>query len=179
MTQNQDVIIFPGSGLNSDDDLLFLTKGDARYRLNVTISDDYNSNVLSNIKGNTIKNNSGTFTYPAGNLRVIGVKENKEDKASIFCIYSSSGEHSIVQYYSDTDTLEYILRGGNPVGPPNGIGSLLNFQINYFVDMGIVGNQDDKFLVLTDNYNLPHIINIQMAINYTSGSGSPAYSSIY
>jgi hypothetical protein len=178
MTQNQDVIIFPGGGLNSDDDLLFLTKGDARYRLNVTISDDFNTNVLSNIKGNTIKNNSGTFTYPGGNLRVIGVKENKEDKASIFCIYSSSGEHSIVQYYSDTDTLEYILRGGSPISPPYGIGNLLNFQIDYFVDMGIVGNQDDKFLVLTDNYNLPHIINIQMAINYTSGSGSPAYSSI-
>lgn len=175
--ENIDIISFAQGGLNSDDDILLLPPGDARFRQNVVISDDFNFNVLTNTKGNTLKNNTGTFSYPAGSIRVIGFVENKEEKAGIFFIYSSTGEHSIVQYYSETDTLEYILRGGSSVTPPIGIGSILNFDLDYFVDAGIIGNEDEKYLVWTDGNNEPRIINIQEAINYTYGLTS-VYGSI-
>lgn len=175
-----DTIIFPQGGLNTDDDLLILPPGDARYRENVILSDDSNFNVLTNVLGNTLKNASGggTFTYPGGSIRVIGYVENKEEKAGIFFIFSSTGEHSIAQYYSETDTLEYILRGGSSVSAPIGIGSILNFDIDSPVDSGIIGNENDKYLIWTDGVNEPRMINIQMAINFTAGTGTPIYSSI-
>lgn len=185
MAQNHvDTVIFPQGGLNTDDDLLMLPSGDARYRENVIISDDGNFNVFSNVLGNTLKNTSsggGAFTYPGGDLRVIGYVENKEEQAGIFFIYSSTGEHSIVQYYSKTDTLEYILRGGSSVIAPIGMGDVLNFDIDHFIDSGIIGNEEDKYLVWTDGINEPRMINIQMAINYTyiiGIPGSTAYSNI-
>lgn len=173
MPENNDIITFERGGLNSDDDLLFIPKEDARFRQNVVRSDDYNFRILTNVLGNTLKNNSGGFSYPSGNLRVIGFVENKEEQAAIFFIYSDAGEHSIVQYYSDTDTLKYILDGGSA-----GVGSILNFQEDKYIDAGIIGNEDDKYLVFTDNYNDTRILNIIRAINYTASSGSPAYSSI-
>lgn len=176
---NIDILVSAGGGLNSDDDILFIAPTDSRYRLNVYNSDDSNYNVLTNVLGNTLVDNGGTFTYPGGGSgSVIGFVENKEEKAGIFFVYNGSGEHSIIQYFSETGTVQYILRGGSPVSPPNGVGNILNFQEDKFIDAGIIGNEEDKFLVWTDGVNEPRIVNIQMAINYTAGSGSPAYSSI-
>lgn len=175
--ENINIIVPSQGGLNSDDDLIILPVNDSRHRENVVISDDYNFSVITNVRGNLLKDNNTSFSYPSGDLRVIGYVENKEENAGIFFVYSSAGEHSIIQYRSNTDTLEYILRGGTSVVAPIGIDDILNLSLDNFVDVGIIGSEDQKYLVWTDGFNEPRIINIDGAINFTSGTPT-LYSSI-
>lgn len=177
-TPNNDIIYPANGGLNTDDDLLVIGQHDSRSRLNVVSSDDYNFNVLTSVLGNLLKDNNTAFVYPAGNLRVIGFVENKEEKAAIFFVYSSTGEHSIIQYFSETDTLQYILRGGSGIIGLVPIGDILNFQADKFIDAGIIGNETDKYLIWTDGYNEPRIVNIYLATNYTNNL-TPDYAGIF
>ena len=135
-----DIVVFNQGGLNWDDDIITLSPGDARIRRNVTISDDSNFNVFTNMLGNTKVTDAvggGTFTLPAGTLKVIGFCEDKEVKAGIYFVYSSAGEHSIIKYYSETNDLEYIIDGSL-------YGSYLNFPSTGYIGSDIIGNEDDK-----------------------------------
>jgi len=149
MNDFRDVINFIEGGLNYDDDLIVIPPGQSRNMRNVVSTDDSNFNVKTNLKGNTLRSTAvggGAFTYPAGALKVIGFVEDKEDKAGIFFVYSSTGKHSIIKYYSDVNQLEYIVNGAT-------YGSLLNFASDSFIDAVIIGNEDDKQLVWVDGNN--------------------------
>ncbi len=147
----QDIINFIESGVNYDDDLIVIPPGHGRNMRNVVSSDDENFNVKTNVKGNTLPTEAyggGTFSYPAGTLKVIGFVENKEDKAGIFFVYSSTGKHSIIQYYSESNTLGYVLDG-------SAYGSMLDFPATGYIDASIVGNEDDKWLIWVSSDNEP------------------------
>ena len=73
MPENQEILVPAAGGLNTDDDLLFIANTDGRLRQNVVSSDDSKLNVLTNLKWKTIKDNYGTFNYPAGNKQVVGI----------------------------------------------------------------------------------------------------------
>ena len=143
-----DIIFFNKGGLNWDDDIITLDVGDARFRQNVTISDDSNFNVFTNMLGNTRQATAvggGAFTYPTGDLKVIGFEENKEDKSGIFFVYSDTNNHAIIEYFSETNELDYV----------GIVTSSLNFPATGYIDSCIIGNEDDKWLVWVGGDNEP------------------------
>jgi len=153
MSDNKDIITFENSGLNTDADILALPKGDSRYRLNVVLSDDGSHYVLTPIKGNTLK----TFTFTGGGTySIAGTVEDKENNALIYFVYDSSvnNYHSIIRYNYSLDTFTEILRD-QP--------ALFDSSFNGIVDAGIIGNEDDQFLVWADG-SYPKMINIAYAI---------------
>ena len=166
----QHIKAFPESGLDTDSDILFIQGADSRYRLNIILSEDGNYEVISNVKGNVLR----SITLPTGNSRVIGFVEDQEDKAGIYFIYNDDDDHSIIKYFSEDGTLEYILNGSQGGGA---VGNVLNFQAGKYISAGVIGNEDDKYLVWTDGVNEIRMINILLARNFTNG-GSPAYDSI-
>jgi hypothetical protein len=173
--------IYPGKGgIDFDTDLLFILKGYSRNRQNAISTDDGLYGSVSRLKGNTYKDNSGSFTYPSGTtIKVLGFKENKEDRSGVFFIYSSSGNHSIVKYDYPNDSLVYILDGSMNSGVGGvTVGDILDFDSDYFIDLTFVGNQDETFLTWVDKRKEPRLINVNMAINFTAGSGTPAYTEI-
>jgi len=151
--------IFPGSGLDRDNDLLAIEGADSRYRLNVILSEDTNYQVLSNVKGNTER----TYTLPAGTNVIKGFVEDKENKAGIYFIHNSNNNHSIVRFNSEDNSFTTILGSQSAILPA--------WPWDGFVDAGndLIGNEDEQFLVWADGRDL-HMINIQYAIdgNYNS-----------
>ena len=145
--------IFIGSGLDSDSDLLAIEGADSRYRMNVILSEDANEQVLSNVRGNIER----VYDLPnTGDNIIKGFVEDKENKAGIYFIHNSLGRHRIVRFNSEDNSFTTIL-GDNavllPAGPWDG-----------FVDAGLIGNEDEQFLVWADGRCL-HMINIDYAIS--------------
>lgn len=156
----QDIQIFPGTGLDSDSDLLAIEQGDSRYRLNVILSEDGNYQVLANVEGNTLRN----YSLPAGTNVIKGFVEDKENKAGIYFIHNSNNNHSIVRFNSEDNSFTSIISEQSvllPAWPWEG-----------FVDPGndIIGNEEEQFLAWADGRDL-HLINIQYAIGGNYGSG--------
>lgn len=170
MANLEDIIPAFGGGLDQDSDIMMLFNGKSRYRLNmVETNGDLGASV--NIKGTS--RIDGAFSLPSGTNRCIGKIDDGENGTIIAFIYNSNNYHSIVAYDPSNDNAYYILDGTS-----GSIGSILNFNEDYYIDAGIIGNGDERFLVWTDGYNKPRIINIVMAVNYTSGSGNPIYNAI-
>jgi hypothetical protein len=163
-----DNITFAGTGLNTDDDLVAIPKGDSRYRLNVVVSDDGNYQVLVNAKGNVLK----TVTLPTGTNKVIGFVPDKEENRGLYFLYNSNGDHSILQYSSSTDTVTYWLDGTDSTGEASiTVGDLLNFDADSFIDAEILGNEDTKFLAFTDNINPPRLMDMTKVPNFGTATG--------
>lgn len=167
----QDIITFGNTGLNYDDDLLALPVGDSRYRLNIVTINDGNHQVLVNTKSNVYYD----ANIPAGTNKIIGYVEDPESRSGVYALYNSSGNHSFIEYFIDTDTTAYLLDGTQGSSPE--VGDILNFQSDRYVDMQIIGNGDDRYLVWTDGFNPPRIGNMLLMRNYTN-LGSPAYTEI-
>jgi hypothetical protein len=162
MSDHKDIISFQGTGLDTDSDLLALGGGNSRDRLNVVLSDDGNHQVLTNIKGNTEK----SHTLSTGTNRVMGSVEDKENDAVIYFINNSNNDHAIVRYNNSTDDFTDIL--SDQMGSYTDV-SVLNIVNTQFVDAGIIGNEDDQFLVWAQG-DSPKMINIKHAIdgNYST-----------
>jgi len=157
MSDNKDIISFLNTGLDTDSDLLALGDGNSRYRLNVSISDDGNNKVLTNIKGNTLK----SHTLSTGDNKVVGTIEDKENDALIYFVNNSNNDHSIVRYNNSGGDFDNIL--SDEMVDYDDV-SALNIPSDRFVDAGIIGNEDDQFLVWADGDFLK-MINIQHAID--------------
>ena len=148
-----DVKIFSNTGLNVDSDLLAIQGGDSRYRLNVILSEDGNYEILSNVKGNTLR----SHPLPSGgDLRIVGFVEDKENSAGIYFIRSTVDEHCIIRYNSSSNTFTNIIYDEAALEFPSGD--------NKFIDAGIIGNEDEQSLVWCDGVNPPRMINIERAI---------------
>ena len=173
MSEIKERIIPSGRGMDTDSDILAIGEGKSRYRLNV-IEKDGDLGALVNTQGNT----QIDFTLPFGTKKVIGGVEDEENGTYIAFLFSDAImtlRHSIVEWDPSNDTARFILNGEDKT---YGVGALLDFQEDKPIDAGIIGNGDDRYLVWTDGYNEPRMINITMAVNYTAGSGTPAYDDI-
>jgi len=171
----EDIITFENTGLNYDDDLLVFPKGDSRYRLNVIQTEDGNNHVLVNSLGRTLK--TIVLPSPVTDIKIIGFVKDEENRIGIYALYAyynAQKLHSFLEYSVDNDSVNYLLSGYS--GIPS-IGSILNFPDGY-VDMQLIGNGEDLYLIWADGLNPPRMANVLMMRNYTFGSGSPAYSSI-
>lgn len=146
---------FINTGLDTDSDLVTISKGDSRHRKNVVISDDGNFNVITNPLGNTFKQ----LPVIAGTYKIIGYVEDKENEAGIIFIYNSSGWHAIERYNSKDDSSTPFI-------------SIIWASWNVFfsaiktIDAVIIGNGNDQFLVWVDGVNPPKCLNIAKAIAY-------------
>jgi hypothetical protein len=158
MANNYKDIIVPALGqLNTDDDLWTLPEHQSRYRLNVSIDDDGNKQILTNSLGNT----KVTYTLPAtGDSSIIGFVEDVENKHGIYFLYNSSGNHRILRYRSEQNDIQNIIDEGDYD---------LNFS-NVMIHADVIGIGDDKILTWTDGVNPPRQINIEDAVagSYTS-----------
>lgn len=143
---------FPGTGLDTDSDLVTIQNGDSRYRLNVILSDDGNHNVITNTLGNEIKSR----TLPSGTNTVVGYVEDRENSAGIHFIHNSNNNHQIVRYNASSETFTDIITNSEAILDTS-------FTANNSVDAGIIGNEDDQFLVWADGGVLK-MINIAYAI---------------
>lgn len=157
------VDVIPIGGINTDVSYKRMPKGISKYKLNCIIDEDGESGTLTNIKGN-----EKILTLSISQDKVLGYVYDEKNSAGIYAVYDASGNHSIVRYNSNTDDHTMILNQQ----------SVLNFHEDYPVDMNIINVNDVQLLYFNDNYNKPRKINIQKAINFTAGSGSPAYTSL-
>ena len=155
-------------GLNVDDDLTILN--DSRYILNANFKENGYEGAVTNCLGNTERVDPDYL--PTGNNTVLFALEDPEDNAIIAFCHNNNDEHFVYKYYRSTNIFRYIFFNGI-----DNVGALLNFSLTHQIDAAIVGNESDKYLLWTDGYNPPRIVNIQMAINYIYG-GTPAYTEI-
>lgn len=79
-----DDILFINSGLNFDDDLRIMPKGDSRYRLDVIMTELGNMGVPTNMKNRTQKT-----AAPAGS-KAIGFVYDKENNEGIYFMFNES-----------------------------------------------------------------------------------------
>lgn len=153
----QDGKVFFNTGLDRDSNLLAIEGGDSRYRLNVTLTEDGEYEVLSNIQGNVLR----SYSLPAGNNTIKGFVEDKENKAGIYFVHNSSNAHSIIRFNSEDNSFTEILRGQSSVLPL--------FPWDGFAGADIIGNEDEQFLIWADGRE-PHMINIKYAIDGNYGT---------
>lgn len=154
----QNIAIFSKSGMDQDTDIIGIKAGDSRYRLNVTLSEDTNFEIISNIKGNTLR----SYTLPAGTNIVKGFVEDKENKAGIYFIWNSNNDHCIIRFNSEDNSFTEILTNEDVILPAWGAWS-------GYADAQIIGDEESQFLIWCDG-GAPKMINVQYAIdnNYNS-----------
>jgi hypothetical protein len=153
--QIKDISAFNG-GLNYDDEPRNIPNGDYLYAMACR---NYNGleqskGAIQNVKGNTLIE----FQLPSGDNTVIGSCTNVEDKAIIYFVYNSLKKHSILQYRTETRTIEKIL-WEEPI---------LGFNPSHRI---YHANVLDNKLFWTEGFNHPRKINISRAKEYTAGIG--------
>lgn len=82
---------------------------------------------------------------PSGTERVIGRKEDKENNLLYYCVYNSSGNHSLRFYDPIEDKIYTILQWSG-----------LNFASTYFESMAII----DNYIGVTDRNNSPRLFDV-------------------
>ena len=160
MSQINDVITFAGSGLNWDDPLEYMPKGDSRWRLNVVPSERHSGNALANIKGTKER---ALINLPSGTNKVIGFCEDVVNTAGVYFLYNASGKHCILKYYALRDMIAPLI-WSEPT---------LNFSDSHLIINPVVIGE---MLFWTDGVNPPREINMVKAerttdILYEGGIG--------
>jgi len=173
-------IKYPGfGGLNYDDDNYTMPENDYRFAYNIVSNEDGNQRLIVGSRGNELK----TTSLPAGTNKVIAFKEDVENNAGIYFIYNGSANHSIYRYNAN-GTFTVILNGAQNNGLGSTVGVILNFGANDTLDVDVVGDGvatkdgEGQLLLWSGGENPPRKINITKAINFTAGTGTPAYTQI-
>src|SRR5512133_922948 len=148
MNYINDVILFQGGGLNWDDPIEFMPKGDGRERRNVVIEEKNGRAIFTNIKGNRQRN---LLTLPSGTNTVIGACEDKENNACVYFVHNSGGNHCIIRYVAGAAETAYPLLYSQ---------SVLNFSLSKRIHNPFVIGE---LLYWTDGNNPPRKINMTKA----------------
>ena len=144
---------FRSFGLDSDTDIDFLQNGSRNIDKCGFIYGKYDTIIPRKVPTLISK------TLPSGTNTVIGIKEDKENKAAIYFIHNSNNNHSIIRINSNNTFTNIIYSQ-----------SALNFSLSYPIySIDLIGDGTDTELSWTDGYNKPRAINIQ---NFISGSYS-------
>lgn len=156
-------LFIPSGGMNQDDSYInpspdgdgnsAFQAGDFRYALNLRTGSTRGDSLgdAENIKSSLIISaykvwNGSAWvngSQPSGTNTPRGKKEDSQLRSTFYVYYNSSGNHTLCQYKSKERTVYELLKW-------NG----LNIQETAYVSMARVGN----FLILTDNYNKPRIV---------------------
>ena len=163
-----------GTGLNSDDQLLILPKGDSRERRNVFLSDDGDYNLLTNIPSSigsyNVDGDIG-ISNPIGTNTVIGYTEDKQNNAGYYFVHNSNNNHYIIKISED---YPIVIPPIDPVYSrifiiSGTFGGNLDFDLDSKISATVL---DGNYLYWTDGLNPPRKINISEARKLTIGAGS-------
>ena len=145
MARIQDKEGFFGMDMDTATDKM--KPGDYRFALNIRVGTTDGSNVgrVENIRGNV----QVTASLPSGDNKVIGTFEDNRGRTVIYFVWNSMSNHSIQQYFIDTNKIQEIVK--DPV---------LNFQKNKLIT-GV--DMISTILEWTENFNPPRAFNIDKA----------------
>jgi L-rhamnose mutarotase len=160
----KEEIIFPGSGLDTDSDERFLSKGDSNYRLHMIPNQFGAEYVLTNLKGNTQKSHSFSHDsdYAGAYYTCIGTCYDDVRDAIYLFIHSSFGNHSILRFNFNGETFDKICFDHTGLG----------FELEYpITDAFMIGD----WLHFNPRTSSPRAINVQWAyydwVTYTPFTG--------
>lgn len=183
-------------GIDTDTEDRLLQAGDYRYALNCLNGNNKKDSfgAVENLKGDTLV----SINLPAGTNRCIGACKDVRQNSVIYAVYNSNGNHSILRYFVNTNTIQRII---SPVNTVRFMSSrFLNFQndVRYRIwHMDIIFTNGQEILKWTDgydnaidipydptvalpnqqtrHYNPPRSLNITLATNFTNNSILPRY----
>ena len=157
-------------GINTDDDVRFVTQGDYRSSMYTRSgsSESQNAGALESMPGNIEIINEN---LPSGINKVVGSARWLENESIIYFIYNSNNNHSIWSYSITTQAITQVI--GNLVeggGLIEGYaGTALNFDPEYKI---FHANVVDNILYWTDGNNPPRKLDLYKAIKYYESGGN-------
>lgn len=152
----KDLRTFTG-GADYDNDIRYIGQEDYIEALNVSSGTSVKGS-LQNMLGNRLIN----FTLPAGDNTCIGSLRNIQENSIIYFVYNSLGNHSILEYYCETKTIDPILIPFTS-GSISFTTSFLGFTRENKIHSS---NILDNIVTWTDNNVSPRKINKQRAKDF-------------
>lgn len=164
MTGNQE-ISFVG-GINTDDDVRFISNGDYRNSTYTRSgsSESQNAGALESMPGNIIIENTN---LPSGVNSVIGSAKWLENESIVYFVYNTNGYNTIWSYSIVTGEITKVI--GNITD--GYAGTALNLDPEYKI---YHANVVDNILYWTDGLNPPRKLDLYKAIKYTESDGLDA-----
>jgi len=156
--------------LDQDTDILSVNDENYIYALNITPTQATGTyDKITNISGNTIV----PFALPFGNNKVIGQVVDKKMNTIIYMVWNSQNNHSILRYYSDTNSIQFVAQydfkwEDKPITNINLVAGHLLYWTDFVprkIDVDLANNTGKKFkwnLVVTDKF---------FALNAFNGTG--------
>ena len=175
MMQGQEITFL--GGINTDDDVRFITEGDYRSSkyARTGSAEDQNMGALESMPGNILIDNPD---YPEGVNTVVGSAKWIENNSIIYFVFNDQGYHSIWTYKLDTKEIKKVISNLTitiPLPPPldpitaeTYAGEALNFQVKNKI---YHANVIDNILYWTDGYNPPRKLDINSAITFIESNG--------
>jgi hypothetical protein len=175
MMQGQEITFL--GGINTDDDVRFITDGDYRSSkyARTGSAEDQNMGALESMPGNILIDNPD---YPDGVNTVIGSAKWIENNSIIYFVFNDQNNHSIWTYKLDTREIKKVISNLTitiPLPPPldpitieTYAGEALNFQVKNKI---YHANVIDNILYWTDGYNPPRKLDINSAITFIESNG--------
>lgn len=153
-------------GINTDDDVRFVTQGDYRSSMYTRSgsAESQNAGALESMPGNIEIPNEN---LPSGINQVVGSAKWLENESIIYFVYNSNSNHTIWSYSISTQEITQVI--GNITG--GYAGTALNFDPEYKI---FHTNVVDNILYWTDGTNPPRKLDLYKAIKYFESEGTDA-----
>jgi hypothetical protein len=175
MMQGQEITFL--GGINTDDDVRFITDGDYRSSkyARTGSAEDQNMGALESMPGNILIDNPD---YPDGINTVIGSAKWIENNSIIYFVFNDQDNHSIWTYKLDTKEIKKVISNLtvtiqlppplNPITIETYAGEALNFKVENKI---YHANVIDNILYWTDGFNPPRKLDIKSAITFIESQG--------
>lgn len=171
MMQGQEITFL--GGINTDDDVRFITDGDYRSSkyARTGSAEDQNMGALESMPGNILIDNAN---YPDGVNTVIGSAKWIENNSIIYFVFNDQNNHSIWTYKLDTKEINKVI-SNLTTDIETYAGEALNFKVENKI---YHANVIDNILYWTDGINPPRKLDINKAIKFieTQGLDEEGYS---
>jgi hypothetical protein len=159
-------------GINTDDDVRFISEGDYRSSsyMRSGSAEAQNAGSAESMPGNLLIDNPN---LPSGMNTVIGSARWVENNSIVYFVHNVNGDHTLWSYDVLSHQLTIVLgnleSAGGSFNIPNFAGSTLNLDRDYPI---FHANVVDNILYWTDNYNPPRKLDLNKAIKYMESGGT-------
>ena len=175
MMQGQDITFL--GGMNTDDDVRFVSQGDYRSSTYARSgsAEDQNMGAIESMPGNVLIDNAD---YPDGVNTVIGSAKWIENNSIVYFVFNDQNNHSIWTYKLDTKEIKKVISNLTitfnlpspliPITIETYAGEALNFKVQNKI---YHANVIDNLLYWTDGVNPPRKLDLNMAIKFIESQG--------
>ncbi len=159
-------------GMNTDDDVRFISGGDYRSSAYMRSGswDSQNAGTAESMPGNVLIDNPN---LPSGQNTVVGSAKWVENNSIVYFVHNVNGDHTLWSYDVLSHQLTIVLgnleSAGGSFNIPNFAGSTLNLDRDYPI---FHANVVDNILYWTDNNNPPRKLDLNKAIKYMESGGT-------